>query len=163
MALQPMTGFDFGSLGWAAGLFEGEGCIHSHPSRARGGGRCAKLDLAMTDEDVVRRFHSVVGVGVVYGPRFQGDRKPTWRWSTTRFEHAQYVVALFWNWFGRRRKAKAVSMLTEVHSDRFFLCRNRLHSMRDVSNHRLSHRGHTQCLACYRATNQRHNLKRATA
>jgi len=62
---------------WAAGLFEGEGAVHRE-------GRRPKLSLKMTQEESVRRFHTDVGVGVVYGPygpyEKQPNRSPFWMW-----------------------------------------------------------------------------------
>ena len=52
-------------LAWAAGLFEGEGCFTfqgSKKARTRGG-RLGKAQLSMTDEDVVRKFHTIMGFG----------------------------------------------------------------------------------------------------
>jgi len=48
-------------IAWAAGLFEGEGCITMTSGHA-------VLRLSNTDEWVVRRFAEIVGRGVVYGP-----------------------------------------------------------------------------------------------
>lgn len=65
---------------WAAGLFEGEGSV------TKCGGR-RRLQLKMTEEASVRRFHDEMGVGAVYGPyrnrTGENDsypRRPFWLW-----------------------------------------------------------------------------------
>lgn len=52
-------------IAWAAGLFEGEGCMTRSGSQK-------VMRLVSTDEDTVRRFWEIVAVGKVYGPYEQG-------------------------------------------------------------------------------------------
>jgi len=66
---------------WAAGLFEGEGSVCWLNMSTTNQRRVPNLGLSTTDEDVIRRFHSIVGVGFVYGPYSNsgvGD-KPYWQ------------------------------------------------------------------------------------
>jgi hypothetical protein len=72
---------------WAAGLFEGEGCItvvrtdrgveHKYPS----------LQIEMTDEEPVRRFFEIVGVGTFKGPyrppSMPAANKAIWTWRVS--------------------------------------------------------------------------------
>ena len=93
------------NLAWAAGLFEGEGSISIKP-------QTAQLQLAMTDEDVVRKFHSIVGMGHVYDPYvdrrvWPTPRKPIWRWTVGGSRKCQALLAAFWCFLGNRRRAKA--------------------------------------------------------
>src|SRR5665213_179839 len=63
------------NLAWMAGLFEGEGYVQGRPrSYKRADGRSFttigyRLAITMTDEDIIRRFHRLAGVGNVNGPR----------------------------------------------------------------------------------------------
>lgn len=107
---------DRAEVAWAAGLFEGEGCFtmtdHAGASRRLTQGR---IELAMTDEDDVRRFHAVMGFGAVDGPLqrpSRGSRKPYWRWRAWTFETIQATVAMFWPWLGARRRARAREVLS---------------------------------------------------
>jgi hypothetical protein len=95
------------NLAWAAGLFEGEGCIH------RGQKQAITLAVAMTDFDVVEKFHFIVGVGNVNGPYLANNPRhlQRWRWSTGNFQHAQALLAALWPWLGHRRKAKAEKII----------------------------------------------------
>lgn len=59
-------------IAWAAGLFEGEGCISTYQ------GDHTQLTLVSTDFDVIERFHRIVGVGTVSGP-YQPNGNPKWK------------------------------------------------------------------------------------
>lgn len=84
---------------WAAGLFEGEGSLT--PS---GNGWAAKLGT--TDEDVIRRFHEVVGCGTVYGPWQRGAFKPIWQWTCTDKAGLERVAERLGPWLGERRSGR---------------------------------------------------------
>lgn len=91
---------------WAAGLFEGEGSITLAPR--------PRLQMKMADEDVVRRFGEILGVGKVYGPygpygydppnRLQ--KKPVWMW-VCEGRAAGEVVEVLRPWLSPRRLAQA--------------------------------------------------------
>jgi hypothetical protein len=101
-------------LAWAAGLFEGEGCITSGSS-GQEHLPTVILTLSSSDEDTLRRFASAVGVGHVSGPRVPKDgRKPMWSWHCARFEDAQFVIAALWSGLGSRRRARAGEVLLAV-------------------------------------------------
>lgn len=102
------------TLAWAAGLFEGEGCIsHYHPL----GHDYIQSSLQMNDEDRVRLFHEAIGgLGAVYHEAPKLDKVPprrhdTWRWASGKFEHVQAVIAMLWPWLGPRRRARAAELL----------------------------------------------------
>ena len=73
-------------LGWVAGILEGEGCFT--PSRQRSGDKTyvyARIQLNMTDEDVMIRFHETVGIGRLSGPHYYKNPnwKPRWTWRVS--------------------------------------------------------------------------------
>lgn len=87
-------------IAWAAGLFEGEGCMTRSGSQK-------VLRLASTDEDIVRRFWEIVAVGKVYGPYEQRPpRKPFWVWVAAGLD-ALLALRLMISWLGVRRKKRA--------------------------------------------------------
>jgi hypothetical protein len=92
-----------GGIAWAAGLFEGEGCICIN---AEG---YVILALVMADEDVVRRFAAEVGAGKVSGPIKRGREhwKPMWRWLTTNRAEIEAVLHELRPYLGDRRAEKA--------------------------------------------------------
>jgi hypothetical protein len=101
-----MTNYE---LGWIVALFEGEGCI----SRMRQGWQA---ELKMTDEDVVRKFTDIIGIGAVHGPYPERNRpqiKPYWSWHIGKRQDVLNFVALFAPLMGTRRANK----MTECFND----------------------------------------------
>lgn len=98
-------------IGWAAGLFEGEGCIHV--GRDRTGREFAWLSLTSTDRDVTERFGAVVGIGSVIAQplRPQPRYKPSFKWTASRTAEVAALLALFMPYLGERRRAKAEAAL----------------------------------------------------
>lgn len=102
------------NLAWAAGLFEGEGCFSTRMTGKKDRGICARLK--MSDEDVVRRFYTVVGLGNMNGPYFAPKKKPVWIWQTGSFEVVQAIMAMLWPWLHSRRRARIKELLFIFHS-----------------------------------------------
>lgn len=78
---------------WAAGLFEGEGSVTVCGGRRR-------LQMKMTMEESVRRFHVAVGVGTVYGPYAHKSpdrhpRSPFFMWVAEGADADEAVELLF--------------------------------------------------------------------
>jgi hypothetical protein len=94
-------------MSWAAGLFEGEGCISMRSSGASG------LSIKMTDKDVLERFREVVGRGSIYEISWyeKNGHKPQWRWEATSYSDMEYIIGEFLPYLGSRRKEKAVHAL----------------------------------------------------
>lgn len=92
-------------LAWAAGLFEGEGCIELSPKR---------LTLEMTDQDTVERFAAIVGVGrITPRPPSQPHHKSSWRWQTAAWEQVFHVLDAFYPWLCARRRERALIVLSD--------------------------------------------------
>lgn len=116
-------------IAWAAGLFEGEGCMNSHPRGKRGSG--TQLRLAMTDRDVVERFAAVIGCGNIHRPRHdpRPNHKPVYTWALYESARVVEVIELLMPWFGERRRAKAMEVLAvardiDVHKGKRTHCPN---------------------------------------
>lgn len=113
------TGATREDLAWAAGLFEGEGCISVS---GKGPSLAPSCCLGMTDEDIVRKFHRIIGKGSVLVrkpvPRADGTGhyKAICAWRTAGFRSTQYVIALLWNWLGARRRQRAAEILTRFRT-----------------------------------------------
>jgi hypothetical protein len=95
-------------IGWAAGLFEGEGSLFV---TARSDARYKQVTAALvsTDHDVVQRFHDVVKVGRIYGPYSRGH-KPFWRWGLSGRRDMVSLLDLIGPFLGERRAAKAAEV-----------------------------------------------------
>jgi hypothetical protein len=87
-------------IAWAAGLFEGEGCMTIT------GGQPV-MRVASTDRDSTDRFYEIMGVGKVYGPYHQGPpRKPNWVWVAYGVD-TLLAIQLLVPWLGERHRARA--------------------------------------------------------
>lgn len=87
-------------IAWAAGLFEGEGSVFLAP-----GGK-ARMSLNMTDEDVVKKFHSVVGCGQFRGPYARGIHKVRWDWTLSKHGDIERLYDKFKPYLGVRRSKR---------------------------------------------------------
>lgn len=97
------------NIAWATGLFEGEGCIYKDP-------RCNsfRLTINSTDEDVLRRFHAVVGVGkIIPGKHVKANEghKPFWIWHLHRRKEVYALLELMLPMLGTRRGYAALNAL----------------------------------------------------
>ncbi len=89
-------------IAWAAGIFEGEGCFSTTGKPGIHGRRHLRATLMMKDEDIVRRFAAVVGVGKVY------DRKcrSLTVWHCGKRAEFRHLAEMFRPWLGERRIAR---------------------------------------------------------
>jgi hypothetical protein len=95
------------NIAWLAGLFEGEGCIYIKDDANH-----VRMHFHATDEDVLRKFRDIAGVGHVGGPyqRYHKDGrpyKPVWRWEVSHAKQWYPLLMTMWPWLGERRRAKA--------------------------------------------------------
>src|SRR4051812_22924933 len=107
-------------MAWAIGLFEGEGCItlnRSNGTSVRSGEQreYVNLVLSMTDEDVVRRFHKIVGFGSIsfFDPKIE-NRKRQWRWNSGARQDVYDFLKLIKPYLGKRRKARATEAIRSI-------------------------------------------------
>lgn len=153
------------NLAWAAGLFEGEGCITL--SGKPPSGKRVVLELGMTDEDVVKKFHAIVGVGHVGGPYHPSTRpnhhKPHWRWTVTGGRQAQAVLAALWPFLCLRRKAKAEEAIRFFAAQQVWT-KHRKHCPKGheytTENTYLLSRGGRACKICARSQSKVAKLKK---
>lgn len=103
-------------VAWAAGLFEGEGTVTA--KRGKGAGHRYQAAVIMTDEDVLRRFAEVIGLGKFYGPYQPANpnAKPIWRWMTTRNAEIERMSALLGPWLGARRMARFTEAIADINA-----------------------------------------------
>jgi hypothetical protein len=92
---------------WLAGLIEGEGCIWVQKWTHRGRYAYPGLRLAMTDEDVVRKAHTMSGVGTFrrWHPPSFSQHQPQWVWTVLGVR-AFEVCDQVYPHLGERRRAK---------------------------------------------------------
>ena len=102
-------------LAWAAGLFEGEGCVGRYITTKRS----VKYDywqvrISSTDLDVLRKFQRIIGFGKIYKHKTTGARKRAWQHNIYRQPEVYAVLALLFQFMGSRRKAKMREALMEM-------------------------------------------------
>lgn len=135
------------NLAWAAGIFEGEGCI----SVSTKGRRRLKLSVSMTDRDVIEKLSRIIGLGSIGGPYTKVGLKDNWQWQVTSSEDVQAVLAAFWEFLCSRRKAKAVEAIklaSQVKNKDSIWCL-RGHRL-EGDNLYITKRGSRLCLVCNR-------------
>jgi hypothetical protein len=94
-------------VAWAAGFFEGEGCVTQV-------GAQFTVALVNTDKDVIDRFDDIVGIGRVYGP-YEGDdqdgykRKRVYRWVASGYDGYD-VMQFLAPWLSSRRLGRAFDL-----------------------------------------------------
>jgi hypothetical protein len=102
------------SIAWAAGLFEGEGCISLNGTAGSDRKRPVMI-LATTDFDVLRKFHDVIGkVGTIYPHarlKVGANRKPIWQWSLRGHDDVLRLFEQFRPHLGSRRIARGEEVL----------------------------------------------------
>lgn len=91
-------------IAWAAGFFEGEGCVTLIENRFA-------LAVSNTDPWTIERFADIMPVGRVYGPYRNTEtdgyrRRPFWAW-TVHAEAAMDGMQLLAPWLSPRRIARA--------------------------------------------------------
>ena len=101
-------------IAWAAGLFEGEGCITTdHRSK-----NCRIIQMKMTDLDVMERYVDVVGYGNLNGPYKDSKNtqfKPWWQWNVYKGSEVLRILKMFLPHFGKRRAEKAIEAINHLH------------------------------------------------
>lgn len=150
------------NIAWAAGLFEGEGCINAANAK-----RSPSLAIAMTDEDVLRKFYAIIGLGSLNGP-YRADRpgwKPIWMWHCGGHKQVQAVLAAMYPFLCSRRQSRALEVLAigstlgpnRQGAVRMGLCVNR-HEMTDSNSYWW--RDKRRCKECRKTAVLRHNKKK---
>lgn len=96
---------------WAAGIFEGEGCIYG--GTQQGGKYPAPVVVVkMTDRDIVERLTEVLPFGSFYAiPKWEAGRKQPFQWRATGFTSLERFAEVIGPWLGERRTEKLNEVL----------------------------------------------------
>ena len=98
-----------GEIQWAAGLYEGEGCLYYNKKKDSW---CIKIE--MTDLDVLEHYASVLGIKVI-GPYSHPSRKKEWKDTYYAQTHVRdkifEIVCDIYPYLGARRRAKCDEFL----------------------------------------------------
>jgi hypothetical protein len=106
---------DTHELAWAAGFFDGEGCISVgrravYPEKGIVNSRL-RLVVTVTQAhpQPLERFRRAVGdLGSIKGPKQNGPNgQQIWIWRTSSFEYAQATIAMLWRFLSVPKQAQA--------------------------------------------------------
>lgn len=143
------------NLAWAAGLFEGEGCIRDY-----------QLVINMTDADVLKKFHFIVGFGSFLGPinrNVPAYWKPMYRWTGSGAGRVYPFLAAIWQFLGDRRRTRAEESIKKCLIKRFNRGSGSSHCINghlmDEMNMRISS-GKRYCRTCAKAHQIKHKKKK---
>jgi len=98
---------------WAAGLFEGEGCIYVPSNRPNG---CC-LQLEMSDLDVIEKYAKIVESDLVRPRKTlnKTQKKQTWILAITKRSEVLRILKMFLPHFGKRRAEKAIEAINHLN------------------------------------------------
>lgn len=131
---------------WLAGIIEGEGCI------AFTGVNSIELRVNMTDFDVVKRCHTMTGVGQIVGPAIHNTNpkaKPSWGWQVARRDAVLLVLDRIEGHLGERRSQRAAEARARLANCRREGFCSKGHPM-SGENLYVSPGGQRMCLTCRR-------------
>ncbi len=95
-------------IAWAAGLFEGEGCI---TWKTRRGKPYPYVMMTMTDKDVMQKFCSMFGLSLYHRPKRKSHWQDQWAVETGAKHKVKELLSAMLPFFGERRAYKASNTL----------------------------------------------------
>lgn len=102
--------------GWAAGLFEGEGSAICAPMGPKRAGVQRRLQVPMSDRDVLERLRNVLGAGTVRVSRRASSgeanrRKTMFVWTSSRWTDIERIARDFYPYLLSRRRRQVDYLL----------------------------------------------------
>jgi|SRR5882724_11285517 len=108
-------------LAWAAGFFDGEGCVGSYLRKGKNRQRTLTIAIQQVRREPLDRFRkAVLGCGTVSGP-YRWDaakphQKPRFTYTIHSFKTGQAVIAMLWKFLSEPKKEQALKALTIWHN-----------------------------------------------
>ena len=118
-------GWSRDGVAWAAGYFDGEGCLHSRKTASDDGGRSSashltwRMTISSTDLDMLEKFRDVFGIGAIYGPRTGEGRKPIWVWKVASPAKIYAICAAMLPFLCARRAEKFAEFMAYFANYRY--------------------------------------------
>lgn len=109
-------------ISYLAGLFDGEGSIYYKQTKQKRHNRPGKpvhniwvirMEIAMTDESIIRWVHDFLGVGSCGPRKVKPGKKKQWRWRCSH-RQAYFVAKLIWPYM--HIKLPAIQKIIEHYS-----------------------------------------------
>jgi LAGLIDADG-like domain len=99
-------------LAWAAGFFDGEGCISTSNKKY------LRISIPQADPRPLLRFQAAVGVGKIRGPlrppSFKPSYKSLWRYHVYRASDIEFVLEQLWPYLSEPKKKQALRVFEAV-------------------------------------------------
>jgi hypothetical protein len=99
-----------GMVGWAGGIFEGEGCVSMRLSSSRNQNkRYPGMSVVSSDLDILEKFMEIVDCGTIHTRKSKNKlgKKKIWVWQIGSRRDVSKVVKMLWPYLGERRKKAA--------------------------------------------------------
>lgn len=88
-------------VAWLAGIYEGEGSCSITT------GRAIRIEIVMTDKDIIERLQTITGVGTIQTlPPRKTNHKEAYRWGIGGINAVVFFESVM-PWLGQRRKQRA--------------------------------------------------------
>lgn len=171
-------------IAWAAGLWDGEGCVSQMSHRTHEGYSILEASITQSSAagmpEVLVRFREIVGAGAIYGPYDAGpERHPVYRWKLLPTREIDRVMRLLSPQIGEVKRRQAEERLAVVNAQPALPRGNPAwgsHKVRCVNGHEysgarirpyrprseggLQRRASKQCLVCVREGARRRRKRR---
>lgn len=98
-------------LAWAAGFYDGEGCLTTLRYRGRQNGYTQpQMMLAQVELQPLQRFLAAVEAGRIKGPYgpHKGQKQPQWRWTVCSRGDVKHVLEVLWPYLSDPKKEQAL-------------------------------------------------------
>lgn len=88
---------------WAAGFYEGEGCIQA--------GKGISLTISQNEREPLDRFLAIFDCGTIYGPYTKNRKNPIFTYKVSGLDQVERIVSAMEPWLSERRKTQAASAI----------------------------------------------------
>jgi LAGLIDADG endonuclease len=103
-------------IAWAAGFFDGEGCITITKTRSgkfKYNHHCLRASIAQVYKGSLDRFQSVIKRGRVRGPyKYGANKQYHWQWNASGMD-VLYVLDILWPYLDIPKTVQALHKITE--------------------------------------------------
>jgi hypothetical protein len=116
--VQPKTEVDYA---WAAGFFDGEGCVYVKVPK-EGWPSQIKVCIGQTSVDVLEKFLDIFEVGTIFGPYIQrkgGNGAPFYNYMVSSAYEIITIFSHMWPYLGKAKREQFTSKI-EIYQSRVY-------------------------------------------
>ena len=107
-------------LAWAAGLFAGDGCLALEKRNLRLGTRYSlRMSVGQSGQsrpEVLLKFHDLMGVGRITGPKEVPGKEPQYSWYVCARPVIARCMSLIWPWLGVDKRNQYLNGLARIEA-----------------------------------------------